>query len=114
MSLLPKELIREIVKKGNFNSAADIQEALKELMKEFIQESLETELDNQLGYEKYGKNDEVDNSRNGYFKKKVKSSFGEIELNIPRDRNSEFEPKIVPKYSRDISNLEKKLSLCMD
>ena len=109
MSLLPKELIREIVKKGNFNSAADIQEALKELMKEFIQESLETELDNQLGYEKYGKNDENDNSRNGYSKKKVKSSFGEIELNIPRDRNSEFEPKIVPKYSRDISNLEEKV-----
>ena len=109
MSLLPKEVIREIVKKGNFNSAADIQEALKELMKEFIQESLETELDNQLGYEKYGKNDEIDNSRNGYSKKKVKSSFGEIELNIPRDRNSEFEPKIVPKYSRDISNLEEKV-----
>lgn len=109
MSLLPKELIREIVKKGNFNTAADIQEALKELMKEFIQESLETELDNQLGYEKYGKNDENDNSRNGYSKKKVKSSFGEIELNIPRDRNSEFEPKIVPKYSRDISNLEEKV-----
>ena len=109
MSLLPKELIREIVKKGNFNSAADIQEALKELMKEFIQESLETELDNQLGYEKYGKNDENDNSRNGYSKKKVKSSFGEIELDIPRDRNSEFEPKIVPKYSRDISNLEEKV-----
>lgn len=109
MSLLPKELIREIVKKGNFNSAADIQEALKELMKEFIQESIETELDNQLGYEKYGKNDEIDNSRNGYSKKKVKSSFGEIELNIPRDRNSEFEPKIVPKYSRDISNLEEKV-----
>ena len=109
MSLLPKELIREIVKKGNFNSAADIQEALKELMKEFIQESLEAELDNQLGYEKYGKNDENDNSRNGYSKKKVKSSFGEIELDIPRDRNSEFEPKIVPKYSRDISNLEEKV-----
>ena len=78
-------------------------------MKELIQESLETELDNQLGYEKYGKNDEIDNSRNDYSKKKVKSSFGEIELNIPRDRNSEFEPKIVPKYSRDISNLEEKV-----
>lgn len=45
MSLLPKELIKEIVKKGNFKSATDIQEALKDLMKEFIQESLEAELD---------------------------------------------------------------------
>ena len=109
MSLLPKELIKEIVRKGNFKSAADIQEALKDLMKEFIQESLEAELDNQLGYEKYGKKEDSDNSRNGYSKKKVKSSFGEIELDIPRDRNSEFEPKIVPKYSRDISNLEEKV-----
>lgn len=109
MSLLPKELIKEIVRKGNFKSATDIQEALKDLMKEFIQESLEAELNNQLGYEKYEKKEDCDNSRNGYSKKKVKSSFGEIELNIPRDRNSEFEPKIVPKYSRDISNLEEKV-----
>ena len=109
MSLLPKELIKEIVRKGNFNSAADIQEALKDLMKEFIQESLEAELDSQLGYEKYEKKEDCDNSRNGYSKKKVKSSFGEIELDIPRDRNSEFEPKIVPKYSRDIYNLEEKV-----
>lgn len=109
MALLPKELIKEIVRKGNFNSAADIQEALKDLMKEFIQESLEAELDNQLGYDKYEKKEDNNNSRNGYSKKKVKSSFGEIELDIPRDRNSEFEPKIVPKYSRDISNLEEKV-----
>ena len=109
MSLLPKELIKEIVRKGNFNSAADIQEALKNLMKEFIQESLEAELDSQLGYEKYEKKEDCDNSRNGYSKKKVKSSFGEIELDIPRDRNSEFQPKIVPKYSRDISNIEEKV-----
>ena len=109
MSLLPKELIKEIVRKGNFKSATDIQEALKDLMKEFIQESLEAELNNQLGYEKYEKKENCDNSRNGYSKKKVKSSFGEIELNIPRDRNSEFEPEIVPKYSRDISNLEEKV-----
>ena len=109
MSLLPKELIKKIVRKGNFKSATDIQEALKDLMKEFIQESLEAELNNQLGYEKYEKKENCDNSRNGYSKKKVKSSFGEIELDIPRDRNSEFEPKIVPKYSRDISNLEEKV-----
>ena len=78
-------------------------------MKDFIQESLEIELDSQLGYEKNDKNFISDNSRNGYSKKKVKSSLGEIELDIPRDRNAEFEPHIVPKYSRDISNLEEKI-----
>ena len=109
IALLPKEIIREMVRKGNLNTVNDIQVALKDLMKEFIQESLEVELENQLGYEKYEKKDDRDNSRNGYSKKKVKSSFGEIELDIPCDRNSEFEPKIVPKYSRDISNLEEKV-----
>ncbi len=109
MSIIPKEIIKEIVKKGEFKSATDIQEALKDIMKEFIQESLEAELDNQLGYDKYSKDNCANNSRNGYSKKKVNSSFGELELDIPRDRNAEFEPKIVPKYSRDISNIEEKI-----
>ena len=77
-------------------------------MKDFIQESLEIELDSQLGYEKNDKN-LVLSFKNGYSKKKVKSSLGEIELDIPRDRNAEFEPHIVPEYSRDISNLEEKI-----
>lgn len=115
MSILPKETIREIIKSQNFKSANDIHSFLKDIIKDFIQESLEIELDSQLGYEKNDKNFISDNSRNGYSKKKVKSSLGEIELDIPCDRNAEFEPHIVPKYSRDISNLEeKKLFLCMD
>ena len=109
MSILPKETIREIIKSQNFKSANDIHSFLKDIMKDFIQESLEIELDSQLGYEKNDKNLISDNSRNGYSKKKVKSSLGEIELDIPRDRNAEFEPHIVPKYSRDISNLEEKI-----
>lgn len=96
MSILPKETIREIIKFQNFKSANDIHSFLKDIMKDFIQESLEIELDSQLGYEKNDKNFISDNSRNGYSKKKVKSSLGEIELDIPRDRNAEFEPHIVP------------------
>ncbi|MDY5979972.1 MAG: transposase, partial [Fusobacterium mortiferum] len=125
MSILPKETIREIIKSQNFKSANDIHSFLandihsflandihsflKDIIKDFIQESLEIELDSQLGYEKNDKNFISDNSRNGYSKKKVKSSLGEIELDIPCDRNAEFEPHIVPKYSRDISNLEEKI-----
>ena len=109
MSILPKETIREIIKSQNFKSANDIHSFLKDIIKDFIQESLEIELNSQLGYEKNDKNFISDNSRNGYSKKKVKSSLGEIELDIPCDRNAEFEPHIVPKYSRDISNLEEKI-----
>ena len=109
MSILPKEFMREYLKQGNFKNAKELQNSLKELMKEFIQEALETELDEELGYEKFSKNTVSDNSRNGYSKKKVKSTFGEIELDIPRDRNGEFEPQIVPKYTRDISDLEEKV-----
>lgn len=109
MSILPKETIREIIKSQNFKSVNDIHSFLKKIMKDFIQESLEIELDSQLGYEKNDKNFISDNSRSGYSKKKVKSSLGEIELDIPHDRNTEFEPHIVPKYSRNISNLEEKI-----
>lgn len=50
-----------------------------------------------------------DNKRNGYSPKTVKSQFGQLSLDIPRDRNGEFEPKIVPKYQRDISGIEEQV-----
>ncbi|WP_152978260.1 IS256 family transposase, partial [Caloramator mitchellensis] len=63
-----------------------------------------------LGYEKYEKKDkDISNSRNGYSSKTVKTQFGEMELNIPRDRDGEFEPIIVPKHKRDISGIEEKI-----
>lgn len=64
-------------------------------------------MDNELGYSKYDyANKDTDNSRNGYSKKNVVSSMGGISLDIPRDRNSEFEPQIVKKHQTDISNIE--------
>ncbi|MBB6063377.1 transposase-like protein [Thermosipho japonicus] len=75
-----------------------------------IQEILETELEDELGYEKYDKeNKETDNSKNGYSSKKVRSSMGEIELKITRDKNGEYEPKIIPKYKKDISDIESRI-----
>jgi len=63
-----------------------------------------------IGYEKYDqKAKEVDNSRNGYTKKEVKSKFGGIGLEVPRARKSEFEPVVVKKRQRDISGLEEKI-----
>ena len=75
-----------------------------------IQEMLESELDEELGYVKHEKTEEPkSNYRNGHKPKKLKSAMGEIEISIPQDRNSEFEPKIVPKHKRDISEIEQKI-----
>ena len=55
----------------------------------------------------------ANNSRNGYSKKTINSELGPITLDIPRDRNGEFEPKIVPKHQRNINGIEEKIFLFM-
>ncbi|ABN51389.1 transposase [Polaromonas sp. CF318] len=105
-----KELIRNLISEYNITSAKDLQEALKDLLGDTIQNMLEAELDEHLGYEKYESTEEAkSNYRNGYTSKTLKSSVGQVEIDIPRDRNAEFEPKIVPRYKRDISEIENKI-----
>ena len=105
-----KKFIQEFLSQNEIKSAHDIEVALRDLMKETLQEMLENELTEQLGYDKYEySNEEKSNYRNGYSKKTVHSSNGDIELNIPRDRNGEFDPIIVEKGSKDISNIEEKI-----
>jgi len=105
-----KEFIKQFLSQNDIKSAHDIELALKDLMKETLQEMLENELTEQIGYDKYEYSDKVkENYRNGYSKKTVHSSNGDIELNIPRDRNGEFDPIIVEKGSKDISNIEEKI-----
>lgn len=104
-----KNFIKEMIKENQFQNVGDIYSYLKDLFKDTIQEMLEAELDVSLGYPKNEKLIETDNERNGYSQKTVKSQFGELELDIPRDRKGNFEPKIVPKYKRDISGLEEKI-----
>ena len=105
-----KELIKQFIAQNDIKSAHDIEIALRDMMKETLQEMLENELTEQLGYDKYEYSDQdKDNYRNGYSKKTVHSSNGDIELKIPRDRNGEFEPIIVEKGSKDISSIEEKI-----
>ena len=104
-----KNFIKEMIKENQFQNVGDIHSHLKDLFKDTIQEMLEAELDASLGYPKNEKSVDSDNERNGHSQKTVKSQFGEFELNIPRDRKGDFEPKIVPKYKRDISGLEEKI-----
>lgn len=70
----------------------------KEMVGDVLENGLEGELDEQLSYTKYDyRNKETDNSRNGYSSKKVKTSYGAAQINIPRDRNGDFEPQLVKK-----------------
>ena len=102
-----KELIKNLIAEYNITSAKDLQEALKDLT---IQNMLEAELDEYLGYEKYELTEQAkSNYRNGYTSKTLKSSVGEIKIDVPRDRNGQFEPEVVPKYKRDISEIENKI-----
>lgn len=70
------------------------------MFKDALQEMMNAEFDNSMGYSKYDKKTDKTNYRNGSTKKNLKSEFGEIEFETPRDRNGEFEPKIVPKNKR--------------
>ncbi len=54
-------------------------------------------------------NVETSNKRNGHSPKNLKSQYGEFQIDVPRDRNGEFEPKLIPKYQRDISGIEEKV-----
>lgn len=85
------------------------QGILKHFFGKLIKQMLEAEMDNHLGYTKYERPSEKKNSRNGFSKKSLKSSLGEVDLEIPRDRNSEFEPIIVKKHQNKIGEFEEKI-----
>ena len=107
---IAKEQIRQIISENNINSVADVYAPLKDNFKDILQELMEAELDSSLGYEKNQKGDlQTNNKRNGHSSKTLKSQYGEFQVDIPRDRNGEFEPKLIPKYQRDISGIEEKV-----
>ena len=106
-----RDLISQLLAAANVQSMDDIQNLFKETVAEFVENSLESELDEELGYEPYDvKNKDTDNSRNGHSKKTLRTSMGKVELDIPRDRNGDFEPKILPKNQTSISqDMENKI-----
>jgi len=106
-NLLDKKQLKEIIKEYNLKEGKDVVGAVKDLMKDILQEMLDEELEIDLGYSKYDyKNKKTDNSRNGHSKKKVRSTLGEVEIEVPRDRKGEFEPIAVKKHEKDISNIQ--------
>ncbi len=101
------EVLRRLIEEYDVKTTKDVQEMLKDLFAGTIQEMLEAELEDHLGYERYdNKNKWTSNARNGYRSKKVKYDFGEVKLSIPRDRNGDFEPRVIKNYENDISGIE--------
>lgn len=110
MSNVSKEILREYINENHFTSVSEVLASMKDLFKDVIQEALEAEMDATLGYQKHNVSEKQGtNSRNGHSKKTIKTELGNIELDIPRDRNGEFEPQIIPKYQRNSNDIEEKI-----
>ncbi len=91
-----REKIRELLQMANIGSMDDIQNLFKETIAEFMENGLEAELDDELGYSKYDYKDKnTSNSRNGHSSKTLRTSFGDVEVSVLRDRKGKFEPQVL-------------------
>jgi len=103
-----KELLVNLIEMYDIKTTADLQDALKDLLGGTIQTMLEQEINEQIKAKEEA-DPEYNDSRNGFKDKTLRSSMGEIPIRVPQDRNSDFEPRVVPKYQRDISQIEGKI-----
>ena len=103
-----RNIIQGLLQEYNIETAEDIQEALKDLLGGTIKEMMEAEMDEHLGYERSQRSDSEDH-RNGYKTKQITTSYGGMEIEVPQDRKSTFEPKVVKKRQKDISDIDRKI-----
>lgn len=107
-----KDLIKQLVKEQHFTSTTDVMNCMKEMFADVLQETLHAEMDDHLGFDKSERrNDssEKKNYRNGSTKRTLKTQLGEVQINVPRDRNGEFESGIIGKYQRNADGLEERI-----
>jgi transposase-like protein len=106
-----KELVKELLQVSNVKSGEDINDIIKEMIGEMVGGTLDGELESHLGYSKYDtENKETMNSRNGYGDKKLQTTYGNVDLKVPRDRDGEYDPVIVKKYQKTVTkDLENKI-----
>ena len=103
-----RQIIQQLLQEYDIETAEDIQDALKDLLGGTIKEMMEAEMDDHLGYHK-SERSESDDYRNGYKTKRVNSRFGSLDIQVPQDRNSTFEPQVVKKRQKDISEIDQKI-----
>lgn len=98
-----KQLL-EMLQDAGINDVAGVQDLFKEMVSTVLESGLEAELDEELGYSKYDyRNKQTDNCRNGYSEKTMKTSFGEMDLSVPRDRKGNFDPQLIKKQQTTLS-----------
>lgn len=103
-----KNIIAALLDEYDIQSAEEIQDALKDLLGGTIQNMMEAEMDEHLGYEKYDRADKT-NYRNGTKPKKIRSKYGEMDIDVTQDGQSTFEHKIVKKRQKDILTIDDKI-----
>ena len=103
-------IAKAIIDEYQPETAEDMQVALKDIFGPMFESMLQGEMDSHLGYESndHGYKD-TDNRRNGYIHKNVKTTYGDIPVDVPRDRDASFEPIAIPKRTRDVSGIEDKV-----
>ncbi len=103
-----RNIIQQLLQEYDIQTAEDIQDALKDLLGGTIKEMMEAEMDDHLGYGKSERSDS-DDYRNGYKSKRINSSYGSMDIQVPQDRHSTFQPQIVKKRQKDISDIDQKI-----
>jgi len=107
-----REQLTTLMSQFNINGVSDFRGLFKEMVGAFLESGLEGELEDELGYSKYDyRNKETENSRNGHTSKSLKTSNGELEIKVPRDRNGDFEPQLVKKHQGSLSRGEDPLDV---
>ena len=107
---LPPEFFKKFIEVYDIKNTDDIKAAIVDMISGTMQDMLESELEEELGYSKYDiANKDTDNARNGYSPKTLRSEYGDVEIDVPRDRKGEFEPQIIKKHQTDIKGLDSQI-----
>ena len=110
-SFISTQQIKDLINEQKFTSTQEIMNCMKNMFADILEQTLQAEMDQHLGYEHAERrnDDAKKNYRNGSVKRTMKTQLGEVEINVPRDRNGEFEPKIISKYQRNADGIEERI-----
>ncbi len=106
-------MMRDYLKNNDISikDGTDVNSIMRDMMSVLLEGALDEELDEELGYSKYDyRNKETDNSRNGHSSKTMHTSYGDMDVAIPRDRNGDYEPQLIKKYQNTVTqDMEEKI-----
>ena len=108
-----REMMSSYIKENaaDIKDGTDINSIMRDMMSILLENTLDAEMDEELGYSKYDyKNKDTGNSRNGHSKKTMHTSYGDMDIEVPRDRKGEYEPQVVKKYQNTVTqDMEEKI-----